>query len=189
MTLRLAAAFLLAAGVGCSGSDAPAEQKSAEAPRETASAPLTPVLAKAHLADAATEAKKWRPDAVIIQIGGRRVPDDGKVPWWDYGAWSPSAKTCLVITFIRGNVNTQESGGAVCESGALGEIIDSDQVMTIAKANGITKQDVSLVAMASPSRTGASIWSVIEEGMRNPGNITLDIDAATGKVVNTTKTP
>jgi hypothetical protein len=125
---------------------------------------------------------------VIIQVAGRRVPDDGKVAWWEYGAWSSSAKTCLVLTFIRGRVSTQESGGAVCESEPLGEIIDSDQAIKVARASGITKQDVSMVAMAS-AKKGQSVWSIIEEGMRNPGDITLDIDAATGAVLTTTRNP
>ena len=184
-----AAALLIATALGCGGSDSTAaEQKSNAAPPAQAS-PLVPVLAKAHLAEAAVEARKWRSDAAIIQVGARRVPDDGKVAWWEYGAWSPSAKTCLVITFIRGKVNTQESGGEVCESDALGEIIDSDQAIKIARTNGVTKADVSMVAMASPTRKGQAVWSVIEEGMRNSGDITIDIDGASGKVLTTTRTP
>jgi len=186
---KLAAAFLLAAAVGCGRSDAPAEGKSSEAPVEVSRTPLTPVLAKAHLTDAATEAKKWRPDAVITQVAGRRVPEDGKVARWDYLAFSPSAKSCLGIMFIRGNPQTQETRREVCEFDALGDIIDSDQAIKIARSNGITKPDVSMIAMASPTRKGTSLWSVVEEGMRNPGNITLDIDAATGAVVNMMKNP
>src|SRR5688572_6704615 len=130
-TLAAFAAAVLLTAAGCGDSQATtAEQKpAASAPAQAA--PLTPALAKAHLADADAAAKKWHADARLIQIAGRNVKDDGTVPWWEYGAYSPSAKTCLVITVIRGNVSTQESGGPSCESAALGDIIDSDQAITI----------------------------------------------------------
>jgi hypothetical protein len=186
-----AAGALIVAGLAvsaCGGQVTAVEEKPAESAQAKPS-PLTPVLAKAHLTDAAAAARKWRSDAVITQLAGRRVPDDGKITQWEYLAWSPSAKMCLGITFTRGNVNTQEAGDQVCQREPLGEIIDSDQAIKIARANGVTKQDVSMVAMASPARKGQSVWSVAEEGMRNPGNIALDIDAGTGKVLATTKTP
>ena len=179
---------MLLGAMACGGSSTPAGETPAAGATQTA-APLTPVLAKAHLAEAAAEAKKWRPDAFVIQVAGRDVKDDGTVPWWDYGAYSPSAKTCLVMTFIRGNVDTQESGGEACESAALGEIIDSDQAIRIARENGVTKEKVSMVVMASPTRPGQAVWSVIEEGMRNPGDITLDVDAASGRVLTTRRNP
>jgi hypothetical protein len=172
---------------GCGDSQATSVEQKPAASAPAQAAPLVPVLAKAHLADADAAAKKWHSDARLIQIAGRNVKDDGTVPWWEYGAYSSSAKTCVVITIIRGNVSTQESGGPTCESAALGDIIDSDQAITIARANGVTKQSVSMVVMASPNRPGHAVWSVIEEGMRNPGDITLDIDAATGKVLSTTR--
>ena len=174
--------------LACGGSTSTdgAETKASELTQ--AATPLTPVLAKAHLADAAAEAKKWKSDAFLIQVAGNAVSDDGKVVSWDYGAYSPSAKNCLVIKFYRGKPTTTESGGEACESAPLGEIIDSDQAIKIARENGLTKQ-VSMVVMASPISRGTSVWSVIEEGMRNPGNVTLDIDAASGKVRNTMKNP
>jgi len=189
LVLFLGAVFLGA--VGCGGSQpATTDEKPGAASTTKTTTPLTPVLAKAHLADAAAEARKWRPDAFVIQVAGSGVSDEGKAKnWWEYGAYSPSAKTCLVITFIRGKASTQESGGEQCESDALGEIIDSDQAIKIARENGIAKQDVSMVAMASSLRKGQSVWSVIEEGMRNPGNMTMDIDAKTGAVLNKVRTP
>ena len=174
---------------GCGDSQATAVEQKPAANTSAKAAPLTPVLAKAHLAEATAAAKKWQSDARLVQVAGRNVKDDGTVPWWEYGAYSPSAKTCLVITVIRGNVSTQESGGPDCAAEALGDIIDSDQAIKIARANGVTKQSISMVAMPSPNRRGQSVWSVIEEGMRNPGDVAVDIDAATGKVLGTTKTP
>ncbi len=182
-TMVLTIGFLACGGAPSSDG---AETAASESPQP--GTPLTPVLAKAHLADAAAEAKKWKSDAFLIQVAGNAVSDDGKVISWDYGAYSPSAKNCLVIKFYRGKPSTQESGGVACESEPLGEIIDSDQAIKIARENGVTKQ-LSMVAMPSPTSRGVSVWSVIEEGMRNPGNLTLDIDGGTGKVRGTTKTP
>ena len=104
-----------------------------------------------------------------------------KVVEWEYGAYS-RPQELLVITFYRDQASTTESGGASCESAPLGELIDSDQAMKIARENGLTKKDISMVAMASSARPRESVWSVIEEGMRNPGDINIDIDGATGKV-------
>lgn len=181
---------LLLAAAGCGGSTpATTEEKADAAAKPGNATPLTPVLAKAHLADAAAAAKKWHSDAFLIQVAARNVKDDGTVPWWEYGAYSPSAKTCLVITFVRGNASTEESGGASCAAGALPEFIDSDQVIKIARANGITHQSVAMFVSESTRRPGQANWSVIENGMREPGNTSMDIDGATGKVTDTTKTP
>jgi hypothetical protein len=175
--------------VGCGGSQSTVVEESAVSASQQPAVPLTPVLAKAHLADAAAEAKRWKSDALLVQVAGNAVPDDGKIVSWQYGAYSPTAKNCLVINFYRGKPSTTESGGESCEAGPLGELIDSDRVIKIARDNGLTNKEISMVAMASAARPRVSIWSVIEQGMRNPGNITMDIDAASGKVLNTAKNP
>jgi hypothetical protein len=183
VTAILCAATLLA----CGGAQSTVVEENAPESTKPA-APLTPVLAKAHLADAAAEAKKWKSDAFLTQVSGANVSDDGKVASWQYVAYSPSAQKCLGIKYYRGKPSSTESGGvAACDLPPLGEIIDSNQAITVARENGVTKE-VSMVAMASPTRPRESVWSVVEEGMRNPGNITVDIDAS-GKVVNTQKNP
>lgn len=179
----------VAIAMACGGSSSTPEEKPPVEASMQKAGPVTPVLAKAHLAEAAAEGKKWKPDAMLVQIYGRNVKDDGTAPSWDYNAYSPSAKSCLGINFIRGNVSTRETRAEACQFAALGEIIDSDQAMKIARENGVSRESISMLALPSPTRPGTSLWQVVEEGMRNPGNMTVDIDAATGKVLNTTKNP
>lgn len=187
---RLAAALLAIGALGCGSSQSTVvEEKSPADVKSNPTTPLTPMLAKAHLADAAAEAKKWRSDAFLFQVSGSMVTDEGKANSWAYAAFSPGAKSCLGMRFIRGRAVTQELGGPECESAEpLGDIIDSDQVIKIAKENGVTKKDVSMIATRRV-RKGQAVWMVTEEGMRNAGDITMEIDAPTGKVLSTTRNP
>ena len=144
--------------------------------------PVKPTLAKTKVSEAMAAAKKWKADAILIQIAGRNISDDGTYVLWDYGFYSPAAKNCLVVN-VATTTTQQESGGAMCESSELTEFMDSDQAMSIARKNGITKPRASMVASASGR---GAIWTVMDEGGMKPGNVMLDIDAKTGGVLNKT---
>src|SRR5688572_15896802 len=107
---------------------------SAQTPRGT---PVAPSLAKARLADAVAVAKKWRSDAILIQISGYGIGSDGLRVIWDYGYWSTAAKTCLIVNIAPGNApQTRESGGPMCEEAELKQpFIDSDQAMKVARTD------------------------------------------------------
>ena len=171
---------------GCGDSQATSVEQKPAASAPAQAAPLVPVLAKAHLADADAAAKKWPP---THDCSNRRSKRQRRrtVPWWEYGAYSSSAKTCVVITIIRGNVSAQESGGPTCGRRRSATSSTAIRRSQSPAPTGVTKQSVSMVVMASPNRPGHAVWSVIEEGMRNPGDITLDIGTATGKVLSTTR--
>jgi hypothetical protein len=149
--------------------------------QQAARAAVKPVLAKAHLTEASTAAKNWKADAVLIQVAGRTNGDQG-LSYWDYGFYSKTATTCLVVR-VAATTSAQESGGPMCESDPLAEFMDSDQAIKLARANGITAPSASMVvrmsAMEKPSRP---IWSVYDDGGTKPGNVMLDLDATTGAV-------
>jgi hypothetical protein len=152
--------------------------------------PLPPSLAKAKLTDSTTAAKKWRPDAVLIQIAGRSVGADGLLVVWDYGYWSASAKTCLLVNIgpPGSPPYTMEADGPMCEAPELkGEIIDSDRAMSIARSNGITAPTSNMAVSMSTTRQGMrAVWMVMDGGGTAPGNVILDIDAQTGAVLDKT---
>ena len=147
-------------------------------------APVPPSLAKARLAAATTAAKAWKPDAVLIQIGGRGVGPDGMRVIWDYGYWSATAKTCVVVNVVPAGASTDESGGAACQAPELKEpFIDSDRAMTIARMSGITAPTATMFLSASGK---GSVWAVMDGGGTASGNVLLDIDAVSGAVLNKT---
>ena len=164
-----------------------AQQKPA-APAAGRSA-LKPVTAKAYLGEAIAAAKKWRADAFLIQLTCSRVSPDGTCLYWDYGAYSPSAKKCAIINVINGQANAAEAGGPECAEAKVGDFIDSNQAMTIAKQNGLSKQDVAMSVLNSPHTGKQVIWMIIEEGLRNKGDLEIDLDAATGKVISADRRP
>jgi hypothetical protein len=150
---------------------------------------IKPVTAKANLNAAIDAAKKWQADAFLILVTGSRVNPDGTRMYWDYGAYSPSAKKCAMINVINGQSNAVEAGGPECAEAKIGDFIDSDQAMTIAKQNGLTKPNVDMSVTNSPHTGKQVIWMIIEDGLRNKGDLEIDIDAATGKVLAVDRRP
>ena len=188
MRKTLTAFFIGIALSACTSQSDAASASSGSATQQPAAtgAKLAPSLAKAKLKEATAAALKWRSDAVLIQIAGRNIGTDGTTLIWDYGFYAKSAKTCLVVHVARA-VETTESGGAMCESPALtGDFIDSDQAIKLARANGITHPTATMVVSVSP-RTKGPFWSVMDEAGVKPGNVMLDIEGITGKVLYSTK--
>ena len=148
-----------------------------------------PSLAKAKLSEAAAVAKAWRPDAYLIQVAGRGIGTDGLTILWSYGYWSHSAKTCLVVNVAAGGPTKTESGGAVCEEPELKpDFIDSDQAIKIARSNGITAPEATMI-VSMRSRGKFPLWVVMDGSGTRTGNATVEIDALTGAVVCKSKMP
>ncbi|HEY7680164.1 MAG TPA: PepSY domain-containing protein [Terriglobia bacterium] len=142
-------------------------------------------LAKARLSEATAAAKKWRADATLIQIAGSRVADDGTQSLWKYGFFSTSAKTCLIVQ-LAATTRTTETGGPLCASPALGNFIDSDKAIQIARKHGLQRPNVTMVVSMVPGRRGPRpVWIVMEGGGMRAGDVSVDIDAETGEVLNT----
>lgn len=143
---------------------------------------LMPTTAKTNLADALAGGKKWKPDAILIQVVGTRIGPDGKNISWEYGFYSASAKTCAIVYVAKGQSMAKESGEpATCQAPELKEFIDSDQAMGIARKNGITKP---LASMAASMERNRPTWNVMDGGGAASGDVILEIDAMTGAVVN-----
>ena len=143
---------------------------------------LAPVTAKVNLTDALAGGKKWKADAILIQVVGTRIGPDGKNISWEYGFFSASAKTCAVVYVARGQSMAKESGdAATCQAPELKEFMDSDQAMGIARKSGITKP---LASMAASVERNRPTWTVMDAGGVASGDVILEIDAMTGAIVS-----
>ena len=85
-------------------------------------------------------------------------------------------------------MHSTESGGAICEEPQLGDFMDSDQAMKIARANGITAPKATMVVSMS-ARGKRPLWVVMDGAGMKTGEMSLDIDARTGAVLNKRKMP
>lgn len=140
-----------------------------------------PTTAKANLATALAGGKKWKADAILIQVVGPSTPADGKNLSWQYGFYSPSARTCAVVYVAQGQTRAVESGGPSCVASELKEFMDSDQAMGIARKNGLTKPIASMAASVERNRP---TWTVMDGGGVAPGDVILEIHGTTGAVVD-----
>jgi hypothetical protein len=143
---------------------------------------VAPTTAKANLADALAGGKKWKADAILIQVVGTRIGADGKNVSWEYGFYSASAKTCAIVYVAKGQSMAKESGEpATCQAPELKEFMDSDQAMGIARKNGITKP---LASMAASVEANRATWNVMDGGGAASGDVILEIDATSGSIVS-----
>jgi len=140
-----------------------------------------PTTAKANLATALAGGKKWKADAILIQVVGATTPADGKNLSWEYGFYSPSAKASALVYVAGGLLKTQASSGPSCLAPELKEFMDSDQAMGIARRNGITKPLASMTASVERNRP---TWTVMDGGGEAPGDVILEIHGTTGAVVD-----
>lgn len=145
--------------------------------------PPVPLTAKASLSAALEGGKKWKADAVLIQVVGSRIGADGKHIAWEYGFYSAAAKTCAVVYVVRGQSAAEESGGPACQAPALGDFMDSDQAMTIARRNGITKPLATMTVSAGQTR---ALWIIMDGGGVAGGDVILELDATSGAVIGKT---
>jgi hypothetical protein len=187
MPLKRIVTSLLGAVLLCLAQPSQCENAAAQNPTPAAAVPtkVAPSLAKAKLADATTAAKKWKADAIFIQVEGHVTGDAGTTIAWAYGFYSSTAKTCAVISVYAGGTNVSESGGEDCKSSELKDFMDSDQALKIARNNGITASEVAMVAHITPTRQGErAVWTVMDERGMKTGNVILDIDGQTGAILD-----
>lgn len=137
-----------------------------------------PVLAKAGIEQTTAVARRWKSDAALLQIVGRNVSDEGLALFWQYGFYSKTAQACVVVT--GGTLEQQEAGGKECAAATLGEFLDSDKVIKIARQSGVAHKSVSMIISVP---TKEPVWVVMDERGMKPGNVMLDVDGRTGKVL------
>jgi hypothetical protein len=142
------------------------------------------MLAKAGVAKATAEARKWRPDSYLFQITAANVQDG--IQMWDYGFYSPGAtgRKC----FNANVAPTGESGGVAARCGFDPEqklpefTVDSDKAVATARKAGMAKPTLRVTLRMSPVRNlgDRPLW-LISEGAA-VGDKQINIDAITGEI-------
>ena len=133
-----------------------------------------PPTAKARLALAAAEARKWQADAVLTYVTTDTANPDGTAPRWMYLYDSPKAKEQrTVIVGEEGDVDQMPNFTAFKKP--LGEFIDSDRAMAAAVAAGM--KTVTYGMKMSLSVGAGAEWFMSDR------DFSYTIDGVTGKLL------
>lgn len=139
------------------------------------------LTARAELPQVLAAAKKWQPDAVLVHLSSTKVKPDGTASEWKYGFYAPKSQKRSVITAREGKVTAREVrlGNFTAP---LGEFIDSDKAMAIAKKNGLKGSEPSMSVMRPTGGAKAAVTTwVIGGGWKMGEDTTISLDAKTGK--------
>lgn len=136
---------------------------------ETARASLPQVLAKA---------KTWQDDAILVHLSSTKAEAAGTASEWKYSFYSPKTGKRCVVTSRQGAVTAKEVRlGNYTEP--LGEFVDSDKAMAVAKKNGLKGGQPSMgVARPAGGKAGSTYWLVT--GGWEKGDTIITIDARNG---------
>ena len=142
--------------------------------------------ARAELSQVLSAAKKWQADAVLVHLSSTKVKLDGTASEWKYSFYAPRAQKRCVVTARDGKVTVREVRlGNLTEP--LGEFIDSDKAMAMAKEDGLKGSEPSMSVMrpTGGAKADATTW-VIGGGWRTGQDTTVSLEAKTGKFMKRT---
>lgn len=134
--------------------------------------------ARAGLSQALTSAKAWHADAILVHLSSAKVRMDGTASEWRYSFYSPgTAKRCVVTSREGGTTTKEVRLGNYTEP--LGDFVDSDKAMEVARQNGLKGREPSMsVVRPAGARGGATSWLVT--GGFDKGDTAITIDAKMG---------
>jgi hypothetical protein len=147
-------------------------------------APRFGTQAKALVAEARTEAKRWRADAYLIQLTASRVTDGVAMWYYDFFAPGASGAQCLRVNFGKDKrAFTQQLKCDQAEPELKDFAVDSDKAIAIARAEGLKRPELTMGLMSVPTSSGQRfVWTIMEGNGMKEGDLTIDIDAQTGVV-------
>jgi hypothetical protein len=144
------------------------------------------MLAKAGIAKATAEARKWRSDSYLFQVAGANVTDG--ITMWNYDFYSPGAtgRKCFRVNVAP----TGESGGSAATCAIDPEqklpdfAIDSDKAVATARKAGLAKPALRVTVRMFPvcNMGDRAVWQLSEGAAM--GDKTIEVDAITGEVRN-----
>lgn len=136
------------------------------------------LTAKAGLTQALASAKAWQGDAILVHLSSTKVRADGTASEWKYSFYSPkTTKRCVVTAQPSGAKAKEVRLGNYTE--LLGEFVDSDKAMQVAKQNGLKGGEPSMaVGRLAGGKADSAYWLVT--GGWNKGDTSITIDAKTG---------
>ena len=146
------------------------------------SAEAAGMTARAGLAQATAEAKKWQGDAVLVNITTLQADADGRTPKWGYMFYSAKKKQGYSVDVKDGKVVETLEVNPYIKDAVSAEFVDSDKVMAEAKKNGFKvkgKTAMSLLVMGQATKSPCACWSVV--GGYEKGDVSVLVDGKTGK--------
>ncbi len=129
--------------------------------------------AKTALDDAISEAKKWKPDAILTSVSSLTVDKDGKATSWFYGFYSPKGGNYLNVTAKGRTIETLELGTGQTVAVPT-DFMDSDQIMAEAVKDGL-KGDSPRMQLTREA------WLV--SGGTQKGDAVIFLNPRTGKLI------
>lgn len=141
--------------------------------------------AKAALPKVLVSAKDWQGDAILVHLSSAKVLPDGTAPEWKYSFYSPKTLKRCVAT-ARGDKVTVKEVRLGNYTEPLGDFIDSDKAMEIAKKNGLKGNEPSMGVMRpAGARPDGTTW-IATGGWKMGVDTTISLDAKTGKFTHRT---
>jgi hypothetical protein len=164
MTTPLRAGLLLAASA-----------LAAAGPARALAAGLT---ARKALPEVLAKAKAWQVDAALVHLSSIKVNPDGTASEWKYSFYAPAGKKRCVVTALPGGVTLREVRlGSFTEP--LGEFVDSDRAMEVARKSGLKGGEPSMsVLRPAGAKAEATRWLVT--GGFNAGDTSIGVDGKSG---------
>lgn len=138
--------------------------------------------ARAGLAQASAEAKKWQADAVVVNVSTLQADADGKAAKWGYMFYSSKKKQRYSVDVKNGKIVETLEVGPHIKDAVSAEFVDSDKVMAEAKKNGLKvkgKTAMSLLVMGQATKNPCACWSVVAG--YDKGDVSVLVDGKTGK--------
>jgi len=136
--------------------------------------------AKAALPQVQASAKQWNDDAVLVHLSSTKIQPDGTASEWKYSFYSPKSQKRCVATVRDDKVTVKEvHRGSYTEP--LGDFIDSDKAMEVAKMNGLKGNEPSMSVMRpAGARADGTTW-IVTGGWKMGVDTTISIEGKTGK--------
>jgi len=137
--------------------------------------------AKAAMPQVAATAKAWQEDATLVHLSSVSVRADGTAAEWKYSFYAPKSGKRCVITARSGNIALKEGLRVGHYTQPLGEFIDSDKAMQLARKNGLKGGEPSAsVGRPAGAQAESTYWLVT--GGWKTGDVSISLDAKTGKL-------
>lgn len=138
------------------------------------------------VAKLAARARQWQSDAVLTNLSTFSAAQDGTAATWSSMFYSPVTKKWLAVTASGAKLDALEVSEGLTDP--IGEFIDSDRAMQVAKKNGVTPGRETLMGLAwTGAKDGLACWTV--GGGFEPGSVAVVLNAKTGDLITKHQTP
>ncbi len=137
--------------------------------------------AKAGLAQAQANAKKWKADATLVQLLTLTGNADGTADKWTYVFHSPEAKQGYNVYVSNGKVVQELEVSASFTDSVSSDFVDSAEVIVEAKKKGLKmkgKVMMMLHIMLQGTKNEGAYWNILGDMTEENSMI---FDAETGK--------